>query len=126
MLACDTFKSSAEYASEEVLKDTRAMPPSCAHDGTQHTADSAADGFACDNCGQGNFTCITFVKPAGERRQGGGLGFDVSRDHTQCLPPARDDRFYVRGIIAGGLADQDGRLKEGITPGYFGINFHTV
>ena len=97
------------------------MPPSSTHDGTPHTSDSATDCFSCDVCGQCKFTCITFVKPAGD---GGGLGFDVSRDHTQCLPPAQDDRFYVRCIIAGGLADRDGRLREGIASRYFGILFY--
>jgi len=94
------------------------MPPSSTYDDTPHTWDSATDCFTCDSCGQGNFTCITFIKPAaGERRDGAGLGFDVSRDHTQCRTP--DDCFYVREIIAGGLADRDGRLKEGrITPQY--------
>lgn len=92
------------------------MTPSSTHDATPPASDSATDCFTCDNCsGQGNFTCITFVKPAGERRDGGGLGFDVGRDQTQCPPTARDDCFYVRGIIAGGLAERDGRLKEGMT-----------
>jgi len=77
---------------------------------------SAADHFTCDSCGQGKFTCITFVKLAGERHAGGGLGFDVCRGHTQRLSSARrDDSFYVRDIVAGGLADRDGRLKEGMT-----------
>ena len=76
---------------------------------------SAADLFTCDSCSQGKFTCITFVKPAGERHAGGGLGFDVCRGHIQRLSPARDDGFYVRDIVDGGMADRDGRLKEGMT-----------
>ena len=86
------------------------MSPSSVHD---DTSASATDHSTCDSCAQGNFTCITFVKSAGERRSGGGLGFDVCRDYAPRLPPARDGGFYVRGIIAGGPADRDGRLREG-------------
>jgi len=103
------------------------MCSSPVHDSTRDdTSVPATDRFECDSCGQGNFACITFVKSAGERRHGGGLGFDVCRDHPQRLPPSSDDGFYVRGIIAGGLADRDGRLKEGMTSRYFCTYFNSL
>ena len=103
------------------------MTPSSVQDNTEHTISaSAADHFTCDSCDQGNFTCITFVKPTGEKHNdGGGLGFDVCKDHTQRLLPAHDDGFYIRSIIAGGPADRDGRLKEGMTSRYFCTNLHS-
>jgi len=88
------------------------MSPSS--DDNCYQQNTSASVFTCDSCGKGNFTCITFVKPAGERGSGCGLGFDVCREDAQHVHPARDVGFYVRDMIAGGLADRDGRLKEGM------------